>query len=29
MTIGWKKLLPLSIANLIVYALVIAWIERS
>jgi NADH-quinone oxidoreductase subunit H len=27
MTLGWKKLLPLSIANLIVYALVIAWLE--
>lgn len=27
MTLGWKKLLPLSIANLIAYALVIAWIE--
>jgi NADH-quinone oxidoreductase subunit H len=27
MTLGWKKLLPLSIANLIAYALVIAWLE--
>lgn len=27
MTLGWKKLLPLSIANLIAYALIIAWIE--
>lgn len=27
MTLGWQKLLPLSIANLVVYALVIAWIE--
>lgn len=27
MTLGWKKLLPLSIANLIVYALVIAYLE--
>ena len=27
MKLGWQKLLPLSIANLIVYALVIAWIE--
>jgi NADH-quinone oxidoreductase subunit H len=29
MKIGWQKLLPLSIANLIFYALVIAWIERG
>lgn len=29
MKIGWQKLLPLSIANLILYALVIAWIERG
>jgi NADH-quinone oxidoreductase subunit H len=27
MTLGWKKLLPLSIANLIVYALGIAWLQ--
>ncbi len=27
MKLGWQKLLPLSIANLIAYALVIAWIE--
>jgi NADH-quinone oxidoreductase subunit H len=27
MTLGWKKLLPLSIANLIAYALIIAWLE--
>ncbi len=27
MQLGWRKLLPLSIANLIVYALVIAWLE--
>jgi NADH-quinone oxidoreductase subunit H len=27
MKLGWQKLLPLSIANLIVYALVIAWLE--
>jgi NADH-quinone oxidoreductase subunit H len=27
MKLGWQKLLPLSIANLIVYALIIAWIE--
>jgi NADH-quinone oxidoreductase subunit H len=29
MTLGWQKLLPLSIANLIVYALAIALIERA
>lgn len=27
MKLGWQKLLPLSIANLIVYALVIAWLD--
>jgi NADH-quinone oxidoreductase subunit H len=27
MTLGWQKLLPLAIANLIFYALVIAWIQ--
>jgi NADH-quinone oxidoreductase subunit H len=27
MTLGWKKLLPLSIANLTVYALGIAWLQ--
>ncbi len=27
MSIGWKKLLPLSIANLIFYALAIAWLD--
>lgn len=27
MTLGWQKLLPLSIANLIVYALGIAWLQ--
>jgi NADH-quinone oxidoreductase subunit H len=29
MTLGWQKLLPLSIANLIAYALAIALIERA
>ncbi|MFO1450310.1 MAG: complex I subunit 1 family protein [Opitutaceae bacterium] len=29
MKIGWQKLLPLSIGNLIAYALIIAWLERS
>ncbi len=29
MAIGWKKLLPLAIANLIFYALAIAWIETK
>ncbi len=28
MKLGWQKLLPLAIANLIFYALAIAWIER-
>lgn len=29
MKLGWQKLLPLAIANLIVYALIIAWIETK
>jgi NADH-quinone oxidoreductase subunit H len=29
MEIGWKKLLPLAIANLIFYALLIAWIQTK
>jgi NADH-quinone oxidoreductase subunit H len=29
MTLGWQKLLPLSIANLIAYALAIALIQRA
>jgi NADH-quinone oxidoreductase subunit H len=29
MKLGWQKLLPLAIANLIVYALVIAWIQTK
>jgi NADH-quinone oxidoreductase subunit H len=28
MKLGWQKLLPLSIANLIIYAIAIALIER-
>jgi len=28
MRIGWQKLLPLAIANLIFYALLIAWIQK-
>jgi NADH-quinone oxidoreductase subunit H len=27
MKLGWQKLLPLAIGNLIVYALVIAWVQ--
>jgi len=29
MKLGWQKLLPLAIANLIVYALIIAWIQTK
>ena len=28
MKIGWQRLLPLAIANLIVYAIAVAWIQR-
>jgi NADH-quinone oxidoreductase subunit H len=28
MTLGWQKLLPLAIANLIFYALAIAFIQK-
>jgi NADH-quinone oxidoreductase subunit H len=27
MKLGWQKLLPLAIANLIIYALIIAWVQ--
>ena len=27
MEIGWKKLLPLAIANLVAYAIAIAWLQ--
>lgn len=27
MKLGWQKLLPLAIGNLIFYALVIAWVQ--
>lgn len=29
MQLGWQKLLPLALGNLIVYALVIAWLQHS
>jgi NADH-quinone oxidoreductase subunit H len=29
MKLGWQKLLPLAIANLIIYALIIAWVQTK